>query len=131
MFGVDIEDRCWLCGQATETQHHLFFACVYSRKIIQAINQCTGSCFPVTDIMDWCIQRNGTKLQRGVQIALVMGAVYQVWMQRNRSRMEKTMLRPEKVAKLIMNDIKTRLNSKDRLHMKLMDITWLERKNLM
>ncbi|XP_074315079.1 uncharacterized protein LOC141651259 [Silene latifolia] len=34
MYGLDIDDRCFLCGQDTETQSHLFFYCEYSRRIM-------------------------------------------------------------------------------------------------
>ncbi|XP_074305212.1 uncharacterized protein LOC141640260 [Silene latifolia] len=42
MYGVAAEDKCWLCGQAAETQTHLIFNCMFCRKLVQVLNQCTG-----------------------------------------------------------------------------------------
>ncbi|XP_074298043.1 uncharacterized protein LOC141628848 [Silene latifolia] len=51
-FGMDIDDSCYLCGLAYETQPHLFFECLYSKQ---------------------CADRPGSKVQKGVQTAMVMG----------------------------------------------------------
>ncbi|XP_074266647.1 uncharacterized protein LOC141589926 [Silene latifolia] len=101
------------------------------RNLVQLLNQCTGSSIPVTDVMESCVQLPGSKLQRGVQIALVMGVVYHVWQQRNMSRMEIVLLRPEWIAALILKDMRARIKGMDKMAMKLDDIEWLERKHLM
>ncbi|XP_074290327.1 uncharacterized protein LOC141617057 [Silene latifolia] len=97
-FGVDIEDKCSLCGLVSETIEHLFCDCLYSRRIVRELNKKTAWVFPVREVMTWCVHRTGTVLQRGIQIAMMLGLLYQVWQQRNKGKIENVLICPEVVA---------------------------------
>ncbi|XP_074271289.1 uncharacterized protein LOC141595220 [Silene latifolia] len=78
-FGMDIDDSCFLCAQASEGANHLFFECAYSKQVTCSINQKLNCHFPENQVLDWCLQRTGTKMQIGVQAAVVWGAMYHIW----------------------------------------------------
>ncbi|XP_074270939.1 uncharacterized protein LOC141594849 [Silene latifolia] len=77
-YGMDVDGLCFLCGLADETQQHLFFACAYSRRVLQSLTVCTGLKLPETDILHWCVHNPGLKIQIGVKTALVISTMYQV-----------------------------------------------------
>ncbi|XP_074283497.1 uncharacterized protein LOC141608046 [Silene latifolia] len=109
-YGVIDEDTCQLCGMGSESQEHLFFDCPYSRQVIQQA---------------WVY---GAK---GVQYAMVTNAVYGIWQQRNTCRHEMVLVHPEWLAKRILNDMKARIRERDKSHLSMFDVEWLESKNLM
>ncbi|XP_074313200.1 uncharacterized protein LOC141648433 [Silene latifolia] len=105
-FGMDIDDSCFLCAQATEGANHLFFECAYSK------------------------QRTGTKMQVGVQAAVVWGAMYHIWHERNKCRVEGVITRTGKCSEQIIEDVKARIRGQDFQHMPKAQINWLRQKNL-
>ncbi|XP_074283470.1 uncharacterized protein LOC141608019 [Silene latifolia] len=113
-FGMNVDEMCFLCGQAEETQKHLFFECAFSRRVIQELMKISGLRLPDTDVLHWCIHNTGLKTQRKVNNALVLSAMYQVWQQRNKSRIEQLVLRPSRTALLIIDDMKKRIKEKDK-----------------
>ncbi|XP_074291091.1 uncharacterized protein LOC141617853 [Silene latifolia] len=130
-YGVDIDDRCWLCGQASEDSDHLFFGCDYSLRVVQHLQQKTGLQLPVVSVLDCCVQDIGTKLQRGVKAGMVLGAIYHVWHHRNKCRNEGILLRPQKVAANIVEDMKLIVHGKDRRKISTLEIDWLKDVGLM
>ncbi|XP_074291865.1 uncharacterized protein LOC141618683 [Silene latifolia] len=112
-YGVDIDDRCWLCGRASEDLDHLFFGCDYSLRVVQHRND------------------TGTKLQRGVKAGMVLGAIYHVWHHRNKCRNEGILLRPQKVAANIVEDMKLKVHGKDRRKFSILETDWLKDVGLM
>ncbi|XP_074289093.1 uncharacterized protein LOC141614233 [Silene latifolia] len=129
-FGLDIEDKCYLCGLAAETTEHLFYECIYSKGVIRELNRQTRWDSPMRDVLTWCVQRTGTVLQRGVQTAMMLGTLYQVWHQRNKSKNENVLIRPECVAKLIMEEMRSRVRGRDRATMTIVERDWLKRMRL-
>ncbi|XP_074300485.1 uncharacterized protein LOC141631757 [Silene latifolia] len=129
-FGMDIEDKCSLCGLVSETIEHLFCDCLYSRRIVRELNKKTAWAFPVRDVMTWCVHRTGTVLQRGVQIAMMVGLLYQVWQQRNKGKTENVLIRPEGVASIILEEMRTRVRARDRTIMTSAERDWLIRMRL-
>ncbi|XP_074299635.1 uncharacterized protein LOC141630780 [Silene latifolia] len=105
-FGLNVDGMCFLCGQEDETQEHLFFECAFSRRVIQELQHISGLAFPATDVLHWCINNNGLKTERRVKNAMVLSAMYHVWQQRNKCRIEQMVLRPGCVALLISDDMK-------------------------
>ncbi|XP_074277118.1 uncharacterized protein LOC141600768 [Silene latifolia] len=108
-FGMNVDGMCFLCGQAEETQQHLFFECAFSRRVIQELMKISGIRLPDSDVLHWCIHNTGLKTQRRVKNALDLSAMYQVWQQRNKSRIEQLVLRPSRIALLIIDDMKKRI----------------------
>ncbi|XP_074305629.1 uncharacterized protein LOC141640849 [Silene latifolia] len=113
MYGLEVDDRCFLCEQAAESIDHLLCDCIYSRRVVQDMSQKMQISFPVTDMIGWCTQRTGTKLHKGVQAALLRGIVYNIWQQRNKSRMEGMLLRHEGVVNQVIEEVKGRLHGRD------------------
>ncbi|XP_074292006.1 uncharacterized protein LOC141618837 [Silene latifolia] len=121
-FGLDIDDSCYLCGLAAETQHHLFFECEFSKQALHLVNQGTGFSIHDSNVLDWCAHRPGSKVQKGVQNAMVMGTIYQLWQQRNRCRVEKVLQRPTIVAQMLLEELRKRIRERDKSLMKCHDI---------
>ncbi|XP_074289530.1 uncharacterized protein LOC141614686 [Silene latifolia] len=78
-YGLDVDDSCFMCEQATESIDHLLCDCIYSRRVMQDMSQKMQISFPDTDMLGWCTQRTGTKVQQWVQVALLWGTVYNIW----------------------------------------------------
>ncbi|XP_074265792.1 uncharacterized protein LOC141588237 [Silene latifolia] len=95
LYGIDVDDRCYLCAQATEGSDHLFFECAYSKKIIHIINQKLRCHIPETNVLDWCLHRTSTKMQLGVHAPVVWRAMYHIWQQRSKCRINGAVIRPE------------------------------------
>ncbi|XP_074298297.1 uncharacterized protein LOC141629147 [Silene latifolia] len=124
-FGMDVDGLCILYGLADETQQHLFFACAYSRRVLQSLTECTGLKLPEVDILHWCVHNPGLKTQRGVKNALVMSTLYQVWQQMNKCRHEQVLMRPMCVAQMISEDMKKRIKERDKSRMTTHELDWL------
>ncbi|XP_074289225.1 uncharacterized protein LOC141614374 [Silene latifolia] len=124
-FGMDVDGLCWLCGLAEETQQYLFFDCAFSRRVILSVNVRAGIKLPESNVMHWCIHHPGLKIQRRVMNALVMSTMYQVWQQRNKSRVEQMVTRPILVAQMIIDDIKKRIHERDKSKLKTHELDWL------
>ncbi|XP_074283463.1 uncharacterized protein LOC141608011 [Silene latifolia] len=67
----------------------------------------------------------GSKVQQGVHAALVLGAIYRVWSQRNQCRVERVVLLPEWVAEEMVQDVKTRIRGRENLNLNVSDIDGL------
>ncbi|XP_074298502.1 uncharacterized protein LOC141629387 [Silene latifolia] len=130
-YGVDIDDSCWLCGQASEDLDHLFFGCDYSTRVVQQLQQETGLMLPVCNALDWCMQDMGTKMQRGVRAGLIVGTVYHIWHHRNKCRNEGVLLRPQQVASNIVEEMKMRIHGKGRQNFTILELDWLKDIGLM
>ncbi|XP_074282752.1 uncharacterized protein LOC141607297 [Silene latifolia] len=129
-YGMDIDDQCLLCAQETECTAHLLGECIYSKRVLQALSQKVRINFPVNDMIVWCTQRTGTTLQKGMQAAMVWGVIYHIWQQRNRSNMEGILLRPERVAEQVIEEVKARVRGRDYKVITKTDLDWLRQKNL-
>ncbi|XP_074298606.1 uncharacterized protein LOC141629519 [Silene latifolia] len=124
----------WLMGsrpKASEDLDHLFFGCDYSLRIVQHLQQNTGLNLPVGNVLDWCLQDTGTKMKRGVKAGMIVGAIYHVWHHRNKCRNEGVLLRPQKVATNIVDDMKLRVHGKDRRKLTILELDWLKGVGLM
>ncbi|XP_074266072.1 uncharacterized protein LOC141588533 [Silene latifolia] len=130
-FGMDIDATCFLCAQDSEGAEHLFFECIYSKQVIGCINQSLKCHIPDRQVLDWCMLRNGTKVRKGVQAATVWGAMYHIWQERNKCRLEGVLVRPERCAEKVIEDVKARIRGRDFQHVTKEDIAWLKHKNYM
>ncbi|XP_074270625.1 uncharacterized protein LOC141594510 [Silene latifolia] len=123
--GMDVDGQCTICGCADETQQHLFFECAYSRRVLQAVKNGTGLILPETDVLQWCVQNPGLSVQRGVKNALLTSCMYHVWHQRNNCRHELVLMRPIKLANMIIDDMKKRIRERDKSRMNTHELDWL------
>ncbi|XP_074291981.1 uncharacterized protein LOC141618805 [Silene latifolia] len=129
-YGLEIDDSCFLCNQAAESSDHLWCDCIYSRQVVQGLSQRLKIVFPVTEVINWCTQLTGTVMQKGVHLGLVWGMVYHIWQQRNKSRMEGILMRPEKIVSQIIEEVKARIRGRDFKMITKMDLDWLQSKEL-
>ncbi|XP_074278239.1 uncharacterized protein LOC141601833 [Silene latifolia] len=131
-FGMNVDGMCFLCGQAEEIQEHLFFECAFSRRVIQEAMKIFGLRLPDFDVLRlWCIHNTGLKTQRKVKNAMVLSAMYHVWQQRNKNRIEQLVLRPRCSALLINDDMKRRIKERDKRKLNTQELDWLGRLNFL
>ncbi|KAL9230930.1 hypothetical protein vseg_006218 [Gypsophila vaccaria] len=124
--GLDIDHKCYMCDQNTETAKHLFLACQYSKKLVTELRTRVQIPLPDTEVLSWCIRNSGSQIQQGVQAALAMSAVYQVWRQRNQAKHEKKVMRPHKIAEQIYKELKCRIHHSIDSTISLTDREWLK-----
>ncbi|KAK9756169.1 hypothetical protein RND81_01G078400 [Saponaria officinalis] len=125
--GISEEDTCCICGVASETIDHLFFECTYNRDILLLVGNWIEVQLPTQNLLNWRLLRSATKVRRGILNATINACMYQVWRQRNLSMHENTLIRPQKVARSIIEEVKmkikgVRLNKQERK-----ELTWIRR----
>ncbi|XP_074283490.1 uncharacterized protein LOC141608038 [Silene latifolia] len=99
-------------GSNTEQIEHLFFNCLYSRKVIIRVGERLGISLPWHDLLTWGLGIMGSKTKKGIVNATINACIYHLWKQRNQSRHELTLLRPDKVALQIIEKMHSRVNLK-------------------
>ncbi|XP_074289018.1 uncharacterized protein LOC141614162 [Silene latifolia] len=109
--GIREDDTCFLCGPDQETLEHLFFACRYSREVLELVRARTGIRIPQTNIMGWRLSRRGTKEEKGVINAVINASIYLIWQQRNSCIIDECVLRPSKLVKQLTQDLKIRFSA--------------------
>ncbi|XP_074288301.1 uncharacterized protein LOC141613465 [Silene latifolia] len=130
-YGMDVDASCLLYGQANESLTHLFFACQYSRRVLMSLQQNTGCSFPLVIDLDWWSSRGGTNVQRGVHIALFMGAIHSIWYQRNKYRIDAVLVHPNQTALQIIEGVRNRIRGREKEIVNANDVNWLRHKHLM
>ncbi|XP_074313817.1 uncharacterized protein LOC141649012 [Silene latifolia] len=131
LYGLDIDDTCYLCGQAVECMNHVFLGCSYSNQVINWLNQLSDFILPDQHILEWCVDRQGSKVQKGVQAAVGMGAIYHVWHQRNCSKNDCVLMVPKRVAELIIVEVRLRVRRRDEKDLTIGDKDWLKTMNFL
>ncbi|XP_074278610.1 uncharacterized protein LOC141602202 [Silene latifolia] len=131
-YGMDVDPVCLICGQANESLNHLYFTCQYSRRVLLlSLQQNTGCSFPLVIDLDWWSSRGGTKVQRGSQIALFLGAIYSIWYQRNKCRFDAVLVHPNQIALQVIEGVRNRIRGREKEIKNANDINWLCQKHLM
>ncbi|XP_074265590.1 uncharacterized protein LOC141588031 [Silene latifolia] len=106
--GISEVDTCYIWDDNVETREHLFFDCPYSSKVLEEVKKWSRIYFPNRDLKQWRLSRKDSPMKKGVTNAILNVAIYHIWRQRNLSRFENKLLRPESV----MNNIKYELRSR-------------------
>ncbi|XP_074318492.1 uncharacterized protein LOC141655305 [Silene latifolia] len=106
------------------------FQSMYNRRVILAMQQNTGYQFPLHHGLTWCTNKGGSTVQKGVQAALLLGAFYYIWYQRNRCRVDNVLMRLDKIAEQVIKGVKIRIRGRDNLNMNVNDLDWLSQINL-
>ncbi|KAK9740876.1 hypothetical protein RND81_03G067600 [Saponaria officinalis] len=107
--GISDDNNCFLCGSGEEDLDHVFFNCPYSRKIVDTINGWSGLNLPYSDLMSWRLNKNGTKADNDITNAIVNTCMYHIWHQRNSSRVDLRLLRPESLCARIIPEFGKRI----------------------
>ncbi|XP_074276997.1 uncharacterized protein LOC141600652 [Silene latifolia] len=93
--GISSDDLCVLCGRETETFEHVFQKCQYSSRLLDLLAQLGDFSLPQSDLILWVGQLQCTQLRKGLLLCLVQSVYYQIWMQRNKARIDGCLVRPE------------------------------------
>ncbi|KAL9229894.1 hypothetical protein vseg_005311 [Gypsophila vaccaria] len=110
--GLQLEPTCYLCGLEEESTEHMFFDCPYSRLALHELHSLTSIRVPSHHILNWCKERQGTEVQKGLVYAVVVGLVYHIWRHRNLSRNESRLNRPNDVVTQLVKEVNYRINNK-------------------
>ncbi|XP_074318081.1 uncharacterized protein LOC141654866 [Silene latifolia] len=106
---ISEEDTCRICRNGTETIDHLFFACPYNRKVMVIVGDWLGLLIPFQNLMEWRLRITGSKMKRGIINTTINACLYHIWNQRNRSRIEVSLLRPNLLAQQIIEEMRRRV----------------------
>ncbi|XP_074306263.1 uncharacterized protein LOC141641502 [Silene latifolia] len=107
---ISEEDTCWICRNSTETIEHLFFSYGYSQSITSKIGRWLEASIPCLDLLKWRLELMGSKTRKGIVNATINSCIYHIWRQRNQSKHENSIIRPEKVATQIIKEMRQRVN---------------------
>ncbi|XP_074278170.1 uncharacterized protein LOC141601766 [Silene latifolia] len=107
--GLNTNDTCCVYGNGSETIDHLFFECEYSKNVTALISQRMGVLLPTHNILSWNLRRKAKRIKVDIVFAVINACIYYIWQQRNRSKHEHTLLRPDKLVHLLMKEMKIRL----------------------
>ncbi|XP_021759480.1 uncharacterized protein LOC110724371 [Chenopodium quinoa] len=95
--GVYNEEACLLCVSVLENLQHLFFKCKYSKVCMVNICAWIGIRFRMCNIEDaWKVWIRGIKdqIKRKVLLAALTAILYHIWLARNHSYCQKTVINP-------------------------------------
>ncbi|KAL4304025.1 hypothetical protein GQ457_10G025670 [Hibiscus cannabinus] len=84
--GMEVVDKCWLCGEYGETRDHIFFECDFSRGIWRAMLRLCCVTREVADWdgeLDWAVRMLKGKSLTVAILKLAWSAfVYSMWLER-------------------------------------------------
>ncbi|XP_074277645.1 uncharacterized protein LOC141601276 [Silene latifolia] len=124
--GIATDEYCLLCGREPETHGHLFQDCDYSMRVFSEIGKMCSLSFPTSDHMQWVGTGQGSQLQKGVLMCIVMATYYHIWMQRIKARVEGCILRPEPVSIQIRREVRTSISARLQPGTDTRDLDWLK-----
>ncbi|XP_062081099.1 uncharacterized protein LOC133785900 [Humulus lupulus] len=111
-----ISQSCPICETELESHAHLFFDCLFSRKVLQAIANWLRSLMWPRSFQNWrCWLEESSKddLSRVVAASLA-ASVYFIWQNRNKCWLESCCFSVAHVDALIRNSVKARVNNLSR-----------------
>ncbi|XP_062093266.1 uncharacterized protein LOC133799133 [Humulus lupulus] len=102
---------CPICDLLPENHSHLFFECVFSRRVVQSVfDWLQGLCWP-SNFSDWCIWLEADRKNFKDRITLVAlaASVYYIWYTRNRCHFDSSCLMVSSVTSLIKSSVSARI----------------------
>ncbi|XP_074301626.1 uncharacterized protein LOC141633028 [Silene latifolia] len=123
--GLSSDDICILCGTGSENHLHLFQACPYSKRVLELLARLAGVPVPDSNLLMWVEAGQFSHLKKGILLCAAMATFYHLWMQRNRARVEGSLLRPELLRDLITKEVKSRVHSLIKPGISSRDKNWL------
>ncbi|XP_074304025.1 uncharacterized protein LOC141638510 [Silene latifolia] len=123
--GIVPDATCLLCGEAEESHLHLFLQCRYSQRILTDMAKVCHVSWPNSNLINWIGVWQGSALHRNIIMCIVLAAFYQIWMQRNKVRVDACLLRPEYMTIQIKKEVKMKLATKSIQGLNINDVTWL------
>ncbi|XP_062094082.1 uncharacterized protein LOC133800131 [Humulus lupulus] len=111
-----ISQCCLVCETDMESHAHLFFDCLFSRKVLQSVANWLGNLIWPGNFQKWCCwleEPSKDDLSR-VVAATLAASVYFIWKNRNKCWLENSCYSVAHVDSLIMNSVKARVNNLSR-----------------
>ncbi|XP_062119490.1 uncharacterized protein LOC133833913 [Humulus lupulus] len=102
---------CPICDQVPESHSHLFFECVFSRRVVQSIFEwLQGLCWP-SKFSDWCnwLEADMKSFKDRITLAVLAASVYYIWYTRNRCHFDSSCLMIPSVISLIKSSVSARI----------------------
>ncbi|XP_074315988.1 uncharacterized protein LOC141652429 [Silene latifolia] len=131
-FGVISDGVYELCCAATEINEHLIFGCSYSQKCIKLLGDWLGCQIPWQGTLEWCrALRMKSLMQKQVIMAAIMALIYEIWMIRNRCRVELVVSLPCVVVKQVQAQIRCRANCKIWQFHHSINVAWCQKVGIM
>ncbi|XP_021724320.1 uncharacterized protein LOC110691690 [Chenopodium quinoa] len=101
-FGICVDNRCLLCGSATENRSCLFFDCPYSRRCIDKIADWLGirnTYYSIDEVWKQWSRQLKDPICRKVGLAALTSVVYHLWFSRNHTFWQKAVFHPRILCK--------------------------------
>ncbi|XP_074270913.1 uncharacterized protein LOC141594820 [Silene latifolia] len=108
-YGFCQDDRCILCESHSETIEHLFNECEFSCKVQKCVEDWIGHPIPT---INGLLSANRNNMRWKILAMIITAYRYLIWAQRNRARIELSVMRPEKIAAGLTTMIQTQIRSK-------------------
>ncbi|XP_074271548.1 uncharacterized protein LOC141595480 [Silene latifolia] len=124
--GICDEAVCCLCAQDEETQLHLFSRCTISKMVFAEINKRLKMNIPQENSLNWGLSRRGTKMQRGIQMMVIMAGMYHIWYLRSKTRLEGMLERSEIIATRVLKEIRSRIQARIKFPLAIKDQKWYD-----
>ena len=103
---------CFFCGDAQETQVHLYFQCCYSRMILNLIVEWCKVATPDNNIIEWWLKwRHKSATKKKIIGVILAATIYHIWLFRNRARLECNVVNAHYAVKCIKSDVICRLET--------------------
>ncbi|XP_062075434.1 uncharacterized protein LOC133779496 [Humulus lupulus] len=102
---------CPICDLLPENHSHLFFECVFSRRVVQVVFEwLQGFCWPPI-FTDWCswLEADRNNITYQITIAALAASVYYIWLTRNRCHFDSSCFMVSTVTSLIKTSVSARL----------------------
>ncbi|XP_074267063.1 uncharacterized protein LOC141590365 [Silene latifolia] len=97
---------CRLCGNAAEHLNHLFFLCPYSQECLKLVAEWLKIRLPSQEVISWWLRfKSRSLVKKQVIAACLANLIYEIWLVRNKCRLENVVPRPVVVAKMIRASI--------------------------
>ncbi|XP_074303989.1 uncharacterized protein LOC141638475 [Silene latifolia] len=104
--GISTDDKCLLCGIASETHEHFFQHCGFTKLLIYNLMRHLNIRRPGSDALLWVQNKPWSVVKKNVVSAFLQAGLYAVWIQRNKARVDFTVDRPEVVAQATLKLLK-------------------------
>ncbi|KAL7197291.1 hypothetical protein ACSBR2_019886 [Camellia fascicularis] len=133
-FGMIDDDKCSFCQDHTENHSHLFFNCIFSHKVWNAIKVKCNVNWPDIfwlDIVPIVVEESKKKTLKSVITRLaLLSTIYHIWVERNKRIFTKEMKPEEIVIKSIVQMVRGRLMSVQNFPRSAGDAWFLQQWNL-
>ncbi|XP_074301000.1 uncharacterized protein LOC141632344 [Silene latifolia] len=125
MIGVCVTSLCCICQKEEETTEHLFFGCEYSIRVLEYLSDWLQLNINSPNALSWILGYRCSRLQQRMLKVTLTACVYCIWYQRNNSRLECSLQKPETVALDIKKTIKSRCLPQISYPVRNKDAQWL------